>query len=62
MKNTQIKHLPTGMIFNNRKDAKERMGRKGYNDALKNREFEMLGGFVARTPRIYVYGADEIIF
>jgi hypothetical protein len=34
--NTLIKHLPTGMVFENRKDAKVQMGHSAYNKALRN--------------------------
>jgi hypothetical protein len=34
--NTLIKHLPTGMVFESRKDAKVQMGHSAYNKALRN--------------------------
>ena len=34
--NTRIKHLPTGMVFESRKDAKVQMGHSAYNKALRN--------------------------
>ena len=34
-------HIPTGLRFNNRKEAKMLMGTSKYNRALKNREFTL---------------------
>lgn len=34
--NTQVKHLPSGKTFSNRKEAKLMMGHGYYNRALKN--------------------------
>jgi len=31
---TRIKHLPTGKVYENRKDAKAEMGHTAYNKAL----------------------------
>jgi hypothetical protein len=35
---TTIKHIPSGRIFESRKDAKLSMGHSQYNKALKNGE------------------------
>ena len=32
--NTLIKHLPTGMVFESRKDAKTHLGHSAFNKAL----------------------------
>ena len=32
--NTRIKHLPSGRLYANRKDAKTQMGHSAYNKAL----------------------------
>ena len=37
-----IKHIPTGQIFNNRKEAKIGLGHANYNRALKAREIEFI--------------------
>ena len=37
-----IKHIPTGVIYSDRKEAKSLMGHYNYNRALKFREFEFL--------------------
>lgn len=34
-----FKHIFTGLIYNNRKEAVRVMGQSRYNRALKNREF-----------------------
>lgn len=34
-----FKHIPTGLFFQNRKQAIILMGHKRYNAALKNKEF-----------------------
>lgn len=39
-KNTTMKHVPTGLIFRNRKEAIYGLGRGFYKKALKNSEFE----------------------
>ena len=36
MENTKIVYLPTGEKFDNRKDAKQRIGHAKYNKAIKN--------------------------
>lgn len=36
---TRIKHIPSGIIYDNRKQAKTLMGHANYNKAVKNREF-----------------------
>lgn len=33
--NTQLKHIPTGMVYANRKDAKLKMGHSNYNKAIR---------------------------
>lgn len=38
MENTIIVYLPTGEKFDNRKDAKQRIGHSKYNKALKDGE------------------------
>lgn len=37
-----IKHIPTGIIFNNRKEAKRLLGRKRYSDISNRKEWEYL--------------------
>lgn len=34
-----IQYLKTGEIFSNRKEAKEKLGRTIYNEAVKSRQF-----------------------
>lgn len=48
---TTIKHIPSGMIFENRKEAKMTMGHSNYNHALKNGEIAF----------ITIYSPDDII-
>lgn len=48
---TVIKHIPSGLVFNNRKDAKIKMGHSNYNHALKNGEIAF----------ITLYTPDDII-
>ncbi len=37
-----IKHIPTGVIFQNRKEAKKVLGRKRYTDISLRNEWEYL--------------------
>lgn len=43
--NTQIKHIPTGAVYENRKDAKMKMGASKFKRALHNREFLFASAF-----------------
>lgn len=38
---SEILHIPTGIVYKNRKDACKSMGQGNYRRALKNREFEI---------------------
>ena len=49
---TKVKHLPSGRIYENRKDAKVQMGHSAYNKALH--EGQMLF--------LTTYGPTDIIF
>jgi len=35
---TRVKHIPTGNVYANRKEAKEKMGHGQYNRALRDGE------------------------
>lgn len=35
---TRVKHVPTGKVYANRKEAKQMMGHRRYNRALKDGE------------------------
>ena len=37
-------HIPTGKVFENRKQAKTEMGHSNYNRAVRNREFSFHDG------------------
>lgn len=37
-----IKHRPTGIVFENRKIAKQVLGRKRYSDISKRQEWEFI--------------------
>ena len=50
--NTLIKHLPTGMVFESRKDAKTHLGHSAFNKALH--EGQMLF--------LTTYSSTDIIF
>lgn len=39
MYNSTIKHLKTGVVYQNRKEAKQALGHNGYNKALSRGEF-----------------------
>lgn len=39
MYNSTIKHLKTGVVYQNRKEAKQALGHNGYNRALSRGEF-----------------------
>ena len=40
--NSKIKHIPSGEIYENRKEAKIKMGHSNYNRALKHGEILFL--------------------
>lgn len=43
--NTLVKHLPSGEVFANRKEAKLKLGHSNYNKALKNGEIAFVTVF-----------------
>lgn len=45
--NTLVKHLPSGEVFANRKEAKLKLGHSNYNKALKNGEIAFVTVFKA---------------
>lgn len=49
--NTQVKHIPTGLVYENRKEAKHFMGHSNYNKAIR------LGQMMFVTS----YGLSDII-
>lgn len=51
MDNSKIKHVPSGEVYENRKEAKVKMGHGNFNRALKNGEI-----FFLKT-----YGPTDII-
>ena len=42
MENSKIKHVPSGEVYENRKEAKIKMGHSNFNRALKNGEMLFL--------------------
>lgn len=50
--NTKVKHLPSGRIYENRKEAKLEMGHSQYNKALHNGQMLF----------VTVYSPSDIIF
>ena len=41
-----IRHIPTGVIFQNRKEAKQILGRKRYSDISVRKEWEFLNNSI----------------
>ena len=45
--NTRVKHIPSGVVYENRKEAKQKMGHGYYNRALKNGEMLFVSTYKA---------------
>lgn len=43
--NTQIKHIPTGLVYENRKEAKRLMGHSRYNKALNDGQMAFITSY-----------------
>lgn len=39
---SRIRHVPSGQIYNNRKEAKKALGHSFYNKAVHSKEIELL--------------------